>query len=237
MSSYSYQIRASARAKHVSIKISPYGQIEVVVPRQFDTRRLPEILEKKQTWIEQTLARLAAQRQSADAALAETRPSQIQLRSLDEIWDIVYQPSQSERLQVKTLSSQRLAVTGPVAETAICQEALRRWLQRKAQQILPRWLQRRSRMAGLPYRQVAIRGQKTRWGSCSSQQHISLNYKLLFLPPSLVDYVLVHELCHTRQMNHSPAFWSLVAQQMADYQQHKTQLKQAWQYIPRWVEQ
>ncbi|MFE4107281.1 M48 family metallopeptidase [Almyronema epifaneia] len=232
-----YRLRQSARAKHISIKISPYGEIEVVTPRQFDPQKLPAILRQKQAWIEQTLARLAHQRQAIAPDLTSAQPGQIDLRALDESWELVYLLNSRDRLQVTPLNSRQLAVVGPSDNLKLCQAGLQKWLKRKASLVLPNWLSQISQRAQLPYQRVSVRGQKSRWGSCSSQQNISLNYKLLFLPPPLVTYVLVHELCHTLQMNHSAAFWRLVEQHLPDYAIHRQQLKQAWQYIPQWLEQ
>ncbi len=86
------------------------------------------------------------------------------------------------------------------------------------------------------YRRVQIRGQRTRWGSCSSTGTISLNYKLLFLSPGLVDYVLVHELAHTRHMDHSPAFWRQLQSMRADARQQDDQLRLAGRDVPPWLE-
>ncbi|MCL1937814.1 MAG: M48 family metallopeptidase [Candidatus Azobacteroides sp.] len=83
-------------------------------------------------------------------------------------------------------------------------------LRQKAEAFLPGELERISKTYGLTYKKLKIRKSKTRWGSCSSKQSISLSFYLVLLPRHLIEYVLLHELCHTIEMNHSSAFWSLL---------------------------
>lgn len=78
---------------------------------------------------------------------------------------------------------------------------------------------------GFPIGRVSIRNQKTRWGSCSSRGTISINYRIVFLSPAEQDYIIVHELCHVREMNHSPRFWALVAKALPEYQTIKHSLR------------
>lgn len=79
---------------------------------------------------------------------------------------------------------------------------------------------------GGSYTSVTIRDQKTRWGSCSSRGTLSFNYRLIFAPPAVLDYVVVHELCHLTHMNHSKEFWNMVGSVMPDYQTHKRWLRE-----------
>lgn len=78
---------------------------------------------------------------------------------------------------------------------------------------------------GFPIGRVSIRNQKTRWGSCSSRGTISINYRIVFLSPEEQDYIIVHELCHVREMNHSSRFWALVAKTLPEYQTIKHSLR------------
>jgi predicted metal-dependent hydrolase len=78
---------------------------------------------------------------------------------------------------------------------------------------------------GVTYQSLSIRNQKSRFGSCSARRHLSFNYRLIFLPPHLLDYVVVHEVCHLQELNHSQKFWTLVAQTIPDYREHKQALQ------------
>lgn len=78
---------------------------------------------------------------------------------------------------------------------------------------------------GFSYRKLSVRNQKSRFGSCSASGQLSFNYRLLFLPQDLLDYVVVHELCHLRELNHSGKFWALVAKEIPDYQERKHRLQ------------
>lgn len=83
----------------------------------------------------------------------------------------------------------------------------------------------------LPYNRVAIRNQRRCWGSCTSLKNLNFSYKLLFLPPELADYIIVHELCHLAELNHSSRFWTLVAETIPEHQQYRRALKQ-YDHVP-----
>lgn len=231
-----YQVRVSSRAKHVSIKVSWQGAVEVVIPPGFDRRDIPEILQRRQGWIHKTINRFAADRQSLSPELIEDRPTQIVLRSPSESWQVNYQGEACNHLLIRQTKPKHLTVAGGVTDIVACQSALRSWLSRKAIAEFTPWFHKVSQEVNLSFNKLSIRGQKTRWGSCSTQKNINLNYKLLFLPESLVRYIFIHELCHTVHMNHSKAFWKLVGNKEPNYQHWKNELKHAWRYVPRWVD-
>jgi predicted metal-dependent hydrolase len=77
----------------------------------------------------------------------------------------------------------------------------------------------------LTWNRVAIRNQRRCWGSCSAKKNLNFNYKILFLPPHLADYIIVHELCHLTHLHHGKEFWDLVAQQLPDYRALLTELR------------
>jgi len=228
-----YTVRESTRARHVNLKISPDGELEVVIPRGFNRKHIPGILQKKQGWIKRAGKRAAERR--AHRAAQPVLPTEISFLAIGETWAVEYQSTASKRITVTEKSGQRIVLSGAVTDVDLCQAALCKWAARKGQQVLEPWLRAVSVEENLPFDNVTIRGQKTRWGSCSSRETISLNYKLLFLPPEFVRYVLVHELCHTKELNHSAKFWRLVAQKEPDYKQIRKELRAAWRYLPGWV--
>ena len=79
---------------------------------------------------------------------------------------------------------------------------------------------------GVTYGRITIRNQQTRWGSCSSKGNLNFNFLLMLCPMEVIDYIIVHELCHRKEMNHSPRFWAEVAAVLPDYRQHEKWLKQ-----------
>ncbi|NET36852.1 MAG: M48 family metallopeptidase [Cyanothece sp. SIO1E1] len=106
-----YQVRESNRAKHVSIKVSYLGEVEIVVPRGFNRQQLPEILHKRQAWIEKTISRIQAERRSMPAEPADTLPEQLALRALPEDWTVAY--SQGAGAQIAaTVTHQHALMAG-----------------------------------------------------------------------------------------------------------------------------
>lgn len=95
----------------------------------------------------------------------------------------------------------------------------------RAKKIFPERTAYFAKRMGVTYNRITIREQKTRWGSCSSAGNLNFNWKLVLMPPELLDYVVVHELAHRKEMNHSPRFWAVVENELPDYRERREKLK------------
>lgn len=154
----------------------------------------------------------------------------VELRAICETWEIAYEKS-DQRTSIKKVAPYKLLIKSRAKKRA----TLENWLKKKARRHLSKWLQAISEDLNITYKNLSIRGQRTRWGSCSEDKEINLNYKLLFLPHNLVEHVLTHELCHIKELNHSKKFWQLVGSIDKNYKTHRKSLHLANQYLPKWL--
>lgn len=95
----------------------------------------------------------------------------------------------------------------------------------KAKEVLPPKVEHLAEKVGVKYNRVTVRCQKTRWGSCSSKKNLNFNCLLILCPEEIQDYVIIHELCHLKELNHSSAFWKEVEKYCPDYKAHRNWLK------------
>lgn len=118
-----------------------------------------------------------------------------------------------------------LFIETPVLEAGAVKRALQEWYIREARREIGAAVSRYARTMEISYGRIAIRGQRTRWGSCSSNANLNFNWRLVMMPQPILEYVVVHELAHRRQMNHSPAFWAEVEKALPDYRESDKWLK------------
>jgi predicted metal-dependent hydrolase len=206
----SYRVRRSDRARRVRVRVDEQTGVEVVLPRRSAEREAAAAIRQLRPWIERRIAELE-QTRAAVAARGATVPY------LGETLALVAEPG---RTRVHR-SGERLLV--PSGEES--RAALERWYRRRAHaEIAPR-LDAATAQAGTSYSRLTIRGQRTRWASCSTNGGMSFNWRLLLAPAPVLDYVVWHEVCHLEVMDHSARFWNLLASRWPDYAAHQAWLR------------
>lgn len=232
---FDYRVRVSPKGRNVRLRVTFKQGLEVVVPRGYDVGKIPGLLERKKSWIRAAIERAEAQRKFFEPDPSWRLPLQIKLPAIGMTWHVSEKETDVPWVAVRELAEDRLLVFGATRDQSACRAALTRWLMRQTRQHLVPRLQSLSLKTGLKYHRTFVKRPRTRWASCSRHQSISLNAKLLFLPPELVDYVIVHELCHLVEMNHSKRFWGLVARHSPGFHKLDSRLREMWKVVPRWA--
>jgi predicted metal-dependent hydrolase len=216
----------------VQLRITPDKGLEIIVPKGFDHHCIPEILDAKRQWIANHLERFNQWHQQTEDIL----PHAIHLQAIDQHWKVVHVPGGESACTLQATREHELSLMGPRNHVPSMAMLLQKWLVMQGKIHLPPWLEKVRQTNGLPrFSRIQVRNQKTRWGSCSAKGTISLNAKLLFIDPQLVEYILIHELCHLIHLDHSPQFWKTVETHMADFRTREAHLQQAWIQVPAWA--
>ena len=226
-----FAVRKSARAKRLTIKVFPGGRVEVVVPRRTRAAEVEAFVRDNAAWIRDA-------RESFAGDLANepfTLPESIKLPAVSRKLSVRYQAVTGATSVRYTLRASRIVLTGRTGEDKLCVEALRRCLASIAKDEFEPRLRALSLLMNTPYKKCQIRAQRTCWGSRSGTGTVSLNLCLLFLEPTVMRYLMIHELCHGRHMNHSRRFWNLVGQFEPGYERLDRKLTDGWRRVPGWL--
>lgn len=232
-----YTIRESVRAKHVRFKVSLADGLVVVIPKGFDRRRIPALIDEKRRWIDRALKQVEAHRAAMPSP--DARPEEISLPSIGRTWLLEWHETNDPKIRIGKIDASRLRLSGPIDDRDTWRVALRKWLLARGREVLVPRAQALADELGVRIERVTIRCQKTRWGSYTARRGqsgtISLNAQLLFLPERLVRFILLHEICHARYPNHSASFWDLVRAHEPDTDRLRAELRGAWKHVPRWI--
>jgi predicted metal-dependent hydrolase len=224
-SSDPFAVRISPRARRLTARVHVGGRVEIVVPVGVNAHAVRDFVQRFTPWIDRKVAAM-----QCFAAPSEPVPATVEFAFTQEKFSVDWRRGAQRRLEQ---TADRIVVQAPDERGA--RALLQRWLKRAAyQRLAPRLLQ----LAGeLNYSvaRVSIRCQRTRWGSCSTRGTVSLNCSLLFLSLDVVRYLFVHELAHTKHMNHSASFWRLVEKIEPDYRRLDRDLLAGWRTVPGWV--
>jgi len=223
-------IRESHRAKSLILQMIPPYTLELVVPRGTRPRDVQDFLASNSRWIERAQNEL----QSRCPTGRQLLPDSVELAAVGRHWDIRYEESATARPRLRAFS-EYLQITTPDTAPGAVHGLLRQWLLSRARVDLKPWLLSEAETVGVRPNKIQVRTQRTRWGSCSPLGNVSLNASLLFLAPAVVRYLLIHELCHLRHLDHSARYWRCVARYEPDYRALDKGLTESWAEVPVWA--
>ncbi len=203
-----YVVRRSARAKRVSVKIHPDGGVEVVLPQRSPERAAAAAVFELRPWIERRLAEVQVTR-----ALLRERAGTLPYLGASLV--LVAEPGR----RVARRDGDLLLVP-----TADPKPAIERFYRRSARAEIASRLDAATEAVGAGYASLSIRGQRSRWASCSAAGGMSFNWRLLLAPERILDYVVWHEVCHLEIRDHSPRFWELLGSRFPDWRKQRAWL-------------
>jgi predicted metal-dependent hydrolase len=224
-SSDSFAVRVSPRARRLTARVHVGGRVEIVVPVGVNAHAVRDFVQRFTPWINRKVAAMRC-----FVAPSEPVPLSIEFAYTGEQLAVEWR-----RGAKRVLEQHPGRIVLQAADESAARVLLQGWLKNAAvERLAPRLLEL---AADLKYSvsRVSIRCQKTRWGSCSTRGTVSLNCSLVFLRPEVVRYLFIHELAHTRHMNHSASFWRLVEKLEPDYKRLDRELLAGWRTVPGWV--
>jgi predicted metal-dependent hydrolase len=207
-----YTLRRSDRARHTRLTIRPDGEVVVTLPSRAPERWASDLVRARADWIDRHQARLTAARDRLAARPSLGAGRGINLGGLEHAVEVVPLANGRRRSRVvhDDAEGPRLRLELAADDARAPAGVLEAWLRSEAREVISRRLAVRERDLGVQPNSVAIRDQRSRWGSASRRGTLSFSWRLVMAPASVVDYVVVHELAHLRQFGHGPAFWRIV---------------------------
>jgi predicted metal-dependent hydrolase len=203
-----YTVRRSSRARRVRVNVHAHTGVEVVLPARAPERAAAAAVRELRPWIERRLA-------EAQATLAQLAARAGTVPYLGRPLLLV---PEAGRKRVHRAGERLLVPSGDA------RPALERFYRRAARAEVRARLDRATALTGRPYNGLDIRGQRTRWASCSPSGRMSFNWRLLLAPERILEYVVWHEVCHLEILDHSPRFWSLLERRWPGYREDRAWL-------------
>lgn len=216
-------VKRNARRKNMALKVHG-DEVSLLLPKRAPLWLGKQFAAKQQDWLNARL--LIAGQQAKRFFTADSKQPY-----LGNDYPLQLNPDLKQRRQM-VFDDQQFCLKLPTnADAETIKSTLLRGYKQLAENYLPERCQQLADLTGLQPKKIQLRSYKARWGSCNARGEVQLNWLLIQAPPAVIDYVIIHELCHLQQMNHSAHFWQLVEQFAADYREHRDWLKQNGQLL------
>ncbi len=216
------KVKRYRASRSIKLRVSEDGSVTVTAPPNVSERQINKFVEQNKDWLAEKLSHVRAKQQhlTAERDLLPFRGKDYQFR-------LAIAPKKPG----VTLAEKTITVSAPSEDDKAVRQILEKWYKTQAKNYFETRVPLLADLVNYDVHNVTIRSQKTRWGSCSSRQTISLNWRLILCPDWVSDYVIYHELAHLKHMNHSKAFWSLTADYFPKYKEAEKWLKQNSQLL------
>lgn len=208
---FPYRIRFSNKAKYLRLQISNSNSLEMVLPHSYNLSEAEKFLIRKKLWIKKYLVSKQAKPNKYFLFGNEV--------SITHNYDLFIKRHKT------VYHNFNLTITSPSESNTDLKTLYELWLKKTAKVFITERVKELAEKYNFKINKINIRGQKTRWGSCSSKGRLSFNYRLMQFNKDIMDYVIIHELCHLLEMNHSPRFWKLVESYCPNYKLLKKGLR------------
>ena len=207
-----YAIRQSARARQVSLTMHPSLGLLGTLPNRRAPEELHQFIHRHERWVRRQLDRWTRRTEG----LPRPWPYGHTLLYRGEAHRVII--IAAKRSGIERTADRSLIVRAHRPTRLGITRILKRWYVAEASRWIAETVEIIGRQLGVTWGRVGVRDQRTRWGSCSAQGHLNFNYRLMMAPPPVAEYVVLHELAHRRELNHSKRFWELVAAHCPTYQ-------------------
>jgi len=215
-----YTLKRSDKAKYARLEVGTDSGLTVIVPAYYSSDRLRTLLLRKRRWIVQKLEKYG---------LNEVRHGRARLKAGDVL------PYLGKNMSIERgdgadkggsvhLSRTSIVVCLPPGDNKL-HLPVERWYRTQAARMIGPMVDRISLQMGLPYNRVTVKGQKSLWASCSRKRNLNFNWRLMMTPEQVIEYVVIHELAHLSEMNHSIRFWQIVERQCPAWKEHRRWLR------------
>ena len=220
-----YHVTYQKKRKSVQLKVFSSTHLEITAPSNFPQSNVEKILQEKSNWIIKKIDHLKS---VATNPINKSITHGEQVLYLGDPHTLVFIVEANAKPRIYA-QDQQIFIHTPLLNMnqtiSLIELLLKQWYWQNAQQQLKNQTTFWSKKIGVKPEQITIKEQKSRWGSCSSKGNINYNWRIIMAPPEVLDYLVIHELCHLRVPNHSPLFWQEVARFSPNFKQQRTWLK------------